>query len=381
MKTKYHALAILTVMMLLGLVLVGKHLPITTSLPANAAPEDTITPTATLIRQDDPTPTRTLSPTSTPKPHPNPRLSRPLPLSEDRRGEGGQGEEERSTPLPSPTPTPDMSVLDARLASNTELRAAICQPHQKLTENPREDEVIVPILLYHFVGRGNLEDGEHQSTTRYNVTRADFDAQLALLRRLGYETVTISEIVAAINDEGDLPPRPIAITVDDGWVEQYTQIFALLQKYQMRATFYIPSTYPVGGRFITWEQLQEMSDAGMEIGSHTRKHTNLVAVDAETAWYEINVSKTELEATLGISVTSLAYPYSSYSSATIELLQKAGYDAAVAMGSTPRQSADRLYTLQRFEIFGVRSLADFLDWLPWRGQQTPLCQEDDLPFE
>ena len=38
METKYHALAILTVMMLLGLVLVGKHLPITTSLPANAAP-------------------------------------------------------------------------------------------------------------------------------------------------------------------------------------------------------------------------------------------------------------------------------------------------------------------------------------------------------
>ncbi len=369
METKYHALAILTAMMLLGLVLVGKHLPITTPLPANAAPEDTITPTATLIRQDDPTPTPP-APTAT-----SPPTATPIPPTPEPTATA------TSTPLPSPTPTPDMSVLDARLASDTELRAAICQPHQKLTENPREDEVIVPILLYHFVGRGNLEDGEHRSTTRYNVTRADFDAQLALLRRLGYETVTISEVVAAINGEGRLPPRPIAITVDDGWVEQYTQIFALLQKYQMRATFYIPSTYPVGGRFVTWEQLQEMSNAGMEIGSHTRTHADLIAVDAETAWYEVNSSKATLEATLGISITSLAYPYSSYSSATIELLQKAGYDAAVAMGSTPRQSADRLYTLQRFEIFGTRSLADFLDWLPWRGQQTPLCQEDDLPIE
>ena len=369
METKYHALAILTAMMLLGLVLVGKHLPITTSQPANAAPEDTITPTATLIRQDDPTPTPP-APTATSRP-----TAPPIPPTATQEPTAIP----TNTPLPTPTPTPDMSILDARLANDTELRAAICQPHQKLTENPREDEVIVPILLYHFVGRGNLEDDEHQSTTRYNVTRADFDAQLALLRRLGYETVTISEVVAAINGESRLPARPVAITIDDGWVEQYTQIFALLQKYQMKATFYIPSTYPVGGRFVTWEQLQEMVDAGMEIGSHTRKHTNLVAVDAETAWYEINGSKTELEATLGISVTSLAYPYSSYSSATIELLQKAGYDAAVAMGSTPRQSADRLYTLQRFEIFGTRSLADFLDWLPWRGQHTPLCQKDDLP--
>ncbi len=369
METKYHALAILTVMMLLGLVLVGKHLPITTSRPANAAPEDTITPTATPRPMSTPLPTSTPIPTATATPIPPTATPEPTATS-------------TATPLPTPTPTPDMSILDARLAEDVDLRAAICRPHQKLTENPREDEVVVPILLYHFVGRATLEDDEHRSTTRYNLTRADFDAQLALLRRLGYETVTISEVVAAINDESDLPARPVAITIDDGWIEQYTQIFALLQKYQMKATFYIPSTYPVGGRFVTWEQLQEMVDAGMEIGSHTRTHADLAALDEETAWYEIAGSKATLEATLGISVTSLAYPYSNYTGATIELLQKAGYDAAVAMGSTPRQSADRLYTLQRFEIFGTRSLADFLDWLPWRGQQTPLCEEEiDLPFE
>ncbi len=369
METKYHALAILTVMMLLGLVLVGKHLPITTSLPANAAMNVAAMDLGS-FNIATPRPTRTPSPTSTPRPTSTPIPPTPKPTTTAT-----------STPLPSPTPTPDMSILDARLAEDADLRVAICQPHKKLTENTREGEVIVPILLYHFVGRATLEDDAQQSTTRYNVTRADFDAQLALLRRLGYETVTISEVVAAINGEGDLPPRPVAITVDDGWVEQYTQIFALLQKYQMKATFYIPSTYPVGGRFVTWEQLQEMVDAGMEIGSHTRKHTDLAALDEETAWFEISGSKATLEATLGISVTSLAYPYSSYTGATIELLQQAGYDAAVAMGSTPRQSADRLYTLQRFEIFGVRSLAEFLDWLPWRGQQTPLCQEDDLPIE
>lgn len=274
------------------------------------------------------------------------------------------------TPFPSLTPTPDMTALDSYLHADAALQASVCLSDTQL--GLREGEIVVPILLYHFVGRESLErDGA--STTRYNVTTADFDAQLALLHRLGYQTVTVGEITAALRGEGILPVRPIAITFDDGWVEQYSIAFPLLQKYGMKATFYVPSSYTTGGRVVTWEELEELRDAGMEIGAHTRKHVNLLSVSAEDASYEIFGSKSVLEAKLDITVESMAYPYGLYSGSTVALAQQAGYRAAVALNASPKQSLSNLYALRRFEIHGDHTLADLIAYLPWRGQGTALC--------
>ncbi len=343
MFIKRHTLSIILLFVgILGFSLAGR-LPIEFSDHADAALLPTVTPGT-----PSPTPTASPSPTATATAMPTPT----------------------ATPIPSPTPTPDSSALDARLEADAALREAICQADMKI--KAREGQVVVPILLYHFVGRSELE-ADGVARTRYNVTEADFDVQLGLLHRLGYETVTIGEVAAAIRGAGTLPPRPVAITVDDGWVEQYETIFPMLQKYEMRATFYIPSTYPVGGRMVTWEQLQEMVDAGMEIGAHTRKHVDLTTVGYETAAYEIQGAKTELEAKLGITVTSLSYPFANYSSATIELVKGAGYEAAVAMEAVPLQGVHNLYRLNRVEIFGTQPLSEFLRWLPWRGTGTEFC--------
>ena len=263
-----------------------------------------------------------------------------------------------------------MTALDTYLHADAALQVSVCLSDTQLIL--REGEIAVPILLYHFVGRESLErDGA--STTRYNVTAANFDAQLALLHRLGYQTVTVAEIAAALRGEGVLPSRPIAITFDDGWSEQYSVAFPLLQKYGMKATFYIPSSYPTGERYITWEQLEELRDAGMEIGSHTRKHVNLTAISAEDASYEISGSKSALEAKLDITVESISYPYGLYSGNTVALAQQAGYRAAVALNASPKQSLSNLYALRRFEIHGAHTLTDLIAYLPWRGQGTALC--------
>ncbi len=363
MMPKIHILIILTVLGLIGLALFGKTLPVSAPQLADArfmpsgAPV-TLTSAVTPLAPSGDVPhtaaTRVPSPTQSPTSSPQPTYT-PTPTR---------------TPLPTSTPTPDMSILDAQLDSDSQLLEAICQPNMKLTIH--EEQVVVPILLYHFVGRENLEtDG--QSTTRYNVTVADFDAQLALLRRLGYETVTIHDVADAISGTATLPSRPVAITVDDGWVEQYTQIYPALKKYDMVATFFIPSTYPVGGRFVTWEQLKTMANTGMEIGAHTRTHVDLTALSSDTAWYELSDSKKTLEEKLGITVYSMSYPFGNYSSSVIQLTQKAGYRAAVALGPTPKQSLNSLYRLNRLEVFGTRSLVDFVNYLPWRGQGTSLC--------
>lgn len=352
MELKYRLLTVLTLAGLLLLGYFGSRQPFPISQPADAMDLPPLTSTATATVS----PTTTPSPTATPTPTPTPTATfTPMPSP---------------TPTITPTPTPDMTVLDAHWDTDAALPELLCQPDQEVSL--REGEVLVPILLYHFVGRGTMEaDGQSQS--RFNVTVADFDAQLAILHRLGYQTVTVGEIAAAISGTYALPPRPIAITIDDGWIEQYSVMFPLLQKYGMRATFYIPSNYPVGGRFVTWEQLQEMVDAGMEIGSHTRTHADLTAVDLEIASYELTASKRVLEEKLGITVLSVSYPFGNYSGAVIELARNAGYQAAVAVGPPSRQSVANLFALRRIEIIGTEPLLKFVSWLPWRGQGTELC--------
>ncbi len=242
----------------------------------------------------------------------------------------------------------------------------------------REGEILVPILMYHFVGRETLERNG-RSVSRFNVTAADFEAQLLLLKQLGYHSVTVSEIAAALEGKATLPQRPVAITFDDGWREQYDVAFPLLQRYGMRATFFIPTSFIGYPRFMTWEELAELRDAGMEIASHGRKHVNLTDADDPEAWREIARSREVLEEKLGVSAVSFAYPYGGYRKGLPAMLERAGYRVAVGIGATPVQRVEARYYLRRIEVRAQDTLAVFLSRLPWRGAGTPLCALESPP--
>ncbi len=124
--------------------------------------------------------------------------------------------------------------------------------------------------------------------------------------------MTVGEIAAALDGTGTLPERPIALTFDDGWREQYEVAFPLLQKYGFRATFFVVTAHVGYPRFMSWEELAEVRDAGMEIASHGRKHVSLVDADDKEAWREIALSKEKLEEELGVPVVSFSYPFGGY---------------------------------------------------------------------
>ncbi|MGB9777082.1 MAG: polysaccharide deacetylase family protein [Anaerolineae bacterium] len=251
-----------------------------------------------------------------------------------------------------------------------DLKEHLCAPD--LTYHLKEGEVLVPILVYHFVGRETLERNGH-SISRFNVTAADFEAQLLLLKQLGYHPVTVSEIAAVLEGKATLPQRPVAITFDDGWREQYDVAFPILQRYGMRATFFVSTSFIGYPRFMTWEELAELRDAGMEIASHGRKHVNLADADDREAWREIARSKEVLEEKLGVSVVSFAYPYGGYRKGLPAMLERAGYQVAGGVGASPVQRPERRYYLRRTEVNGLHSLKVFLNRLPWRGAGTSLC--------
>lgn len=252
----------------------------------------------------------------------------------------------------------------------------LCAPDPVL--NLKEGDIVIPVLMYHLVGRAKLErDG--RSLVSYNVTAANFEAQLALLQRLGYHPVTVGEIAAFLEETGTLPERPVAITFDDGWREQYEVAFPILQKYGMRATFFVSTSYIGYPRFMNWEELAEMQEAGMEIASHGRKHISLVEADDKEAWREIALSKEKLEEELGVPVVSFAYPFGGYRRGLPAMLERAGYRIAVGVGGSAIHHLGSRYYVRRIEVRGQDSLLVFLKRLPWRGTGTPLCGGGQLP--
>ncbi len=305
-------------------------------------------PTFGMVRIPSATPTNTVTPppTSTPPPTATPE------------------------PTLTPTPEPTRTVMQRLLDNDPALAEALCQP--AVLPTLLRGQVLAPILLYHHVGEAALESGG-DSTSRYNVTEVNFEAQLELLAELGYHSVGVGRIVAAITRKEPLPDRPIAISFDDGWIDQYQSIFPLLVKHGLVGTFYIPSTYPGGPQTVSWEQLAEMIRAGMEIGSHSQTHADLRSVSEEVAWREIRMSKVDLEKRLGITVDTFAYPFGTYLPDLGTMVSRAGYLGGAGLGPSAVQGLGSIYYMSRIEIRGDEALADFLRLLPWRGEGSPFC--------
>lgn len=218
------------------------------------------------------------------------------------------------------------------------------------------DKFYAPILLYH-----HIADAQQQNS--YYVSPKIFEQQLIWLKDNGYHVVTMEKLFEASTGQVGLPEKPVIISFDDGLRDQYTNAFPILKKYQMNAIFFIKiNNYDKGG--ITTQQLKEMVDSGMEVGSHSVNHDNMAQMDQKTLDYELQESKRILEKDLGVRIKFFSYPGGAYSDETIAATKKAGYIAAVTTKHRVYQEIknnDSLYTFSRIHIDD--EMPTFIDWV------------------
>ncbi len=178
----------------------------------------------------------------------------------------------------------------------------------------------------------------------FAVTPGDFERQMQTLRDRKIPVIPMRDFLAWRRGEKRLRTPSAVITIDDGYISGYKIAWPILKKYRYPFTLFVYINYiGVGGKAITWEQLAEMRDAGVDIQSHTYSHQNLRGTGALSeqaageisrigyeAWLtkEIAGSKEMLEHRLGIRVNALAYPYGFYSSKVEEEILHSGYEAA-----------------------------------------------------
>lgn len=184
----------------------------------------------------------------------------------------------------------------------------------------------------------------------YNVPPEDFRDQLDYLREEGYTAISMLDYMKAKKGKAELPPRPVILTFDDGYESNYTTLLPILESYGMKATVYMVTNDIGLPGYLTWDELRDMQERGIEIGSHTANHQPLTEMDRSRQEEEMRLSKLLLEWNGIHTVFSFSYPNGAYDSGMPELLEQNGYLTAVTGDAGLNTFQTDPYLLQRINI-------------------------------
>ena len=225
---------------------------------------------------------------------------------------------------------------------------------QQISEGPK-----ILVLNYHQVQTAN---------SALAVAEKDFDAQMNYLSSHGYVSITPDELYSGLNGEIELPPKPVLITFDDGYVDNYTNAFPILKYYGMRATiFVIPAFVGKYNNYLTWDELREMEENGITVESHTMNHYKLEELPDDEIRSELLNSKQMLEEQLGHPVEFLAYPTGTYNLHIAGIAKAVGYKGAYTIKYGNVDLGSNFYALERVPIFNTgRTMKDFYERIEYR---------------
>ncbi len=211
-----------------------------------------------------------------------------------------------------------------------------------VTISPEKSYLELPIFMYHYIR--DYSDPNDQLGINLSVSPNTLAAQLDYIQKQGYTTITFENV-----KNNSIPKKPIMLTFDDGYLDFYTNAFPQLKARGMKAVVYIITSPPAYGEYLTKNQIRELSDYGIEIGSHTISHRNLATATDEKAIEEITKSKAYLEKIIGKPVISFCYPSGQYNTQTPEIVKNAGYLYAVTTKKS-LSSLESPFEISRFKI-------------------------------
>jgi peptidoglycan/xylan/chitin deacetylase (PgdA/CDA1 family) len=210
----------------------------------------------------------------------------------------------------------------------------------------------VPILCYHQLRDWKPTDS--RSARDYIVPPAAFKQQMKALADSGYTTILPDELYSYLAAGTPLPPKPVMLTFDDTDLDQYTVAWPEMKQHNFKGVFFIMTVSIGRPRYMSKEQIKELSDAGNTIGSHTWDHHNVKKYSGEDWVTQIEKPSRQLEQITGKPIKYFAYPFGLWNPPAIPELKKRGFKAAFQLAEK-RDEKDPLYTIRRIIITGTMS--------------------------
>ena len=242
-------------------------------------------------------------------------------------------------------------------------------PSPKITKTVVDQTAQTIIFCYH-----RLVDKIRYPGTE--ITPADFEAQMKLLKDSGITVISMQDLLAWRRGDKNIPPRCAVVSFDDGWKSQYEVAWPIMKKFGYPFTMFIYTEGVRGGSLgggeaITWEQLADMRDNGIDVEAHTATHQDLreghnimlIAAGGKRTrtkltgpeyeqWVQKEVvgSKELLEQRLGIKVNCFAVPFGNYNEHVKEIARNAGFEAMFTVYGQPITFTSPLDSLGRYAI-------------------------------
>ena len=221
------------------------------------------------------------------------------------------------------------------------------------------------VLMYHRVRTASTFD-------QLSVTPARFAEQIEFVAKR--RVVRLSDVATQLAT-GDRDPC-VAITFDDGYLDNLTHALPILERFKVPATIFVTTTFcdqtARHGRYpeesnrlhLTWDEVRQLAAHPLiDIGSHTRTHPFLSRVSEAQATVEIAQSRAELETRLQKTVDLFCYPSGDLGAREIRLVRQAGYRAAVTVAPGLNRPSTSPFAIRRTEVTDkddVRTMADKL---------------------
>jgi peptidoglycan/xylan/chitin deacetylase (PgdA/CDA1 family) len=229
----------------------------------------------------------------------------------------------------------------------------------------------LPVLNYHNISTGNNYDW-------HNVTTGQLRKQFEYLNKNGYTTIFISELLEHVEQKKPLPAKPVMITLDDGYRDNFTNLYPLLKEYNIKANIFLVAGFIQSpdnkhlspnpkGEFMYVDEALEMSKDLVQFGSHTYSHQSYAALSLPEIEMDLNKTKSRFQE-LGIPVQPChAYVYGAYNqnddnkrAAMFELMKQNGMRLAFRVSNwVDKLPIKNPFFVSRIHVSGMFSLWKF----------------------
>ncbi|HEY0835570.1 MAG TPA: trifunctional glycosyltransferase/class I SAM-dependent methyltransferase/polysaccharide deacetylase [Azospirillum sp.] len=223
----------------------------------------------------------------------------------------------------------------------------------------------VPILMYHRIAA----DGP-AALRRYRVSSEMFDAQLALLRREGFHTLSLDEWYWHFMMRRPVPGRPVLITFDDGYRDILEHAAPILRRHGMVATVFVvtdavgttaawDAPYGEPAPLLSWDDIRRLCGEGFAFAAHGASHRALTGLSARALLEDGARARRRLAAELQTPVTALAYPYGDEDGAVRVAMRQCGFDCGFSVRHGTATIWSDPMRLPRIEVSGHDDLDAF----------------------
>jgi peptidoglycan/xylan/chitin deacetylase (PgdA/CDA1 family) len=197
------------------------------------------------------------------------------------------------------------------------------------------------------------------------VSVRDFKQQMSYLDSHGYQAVTQDQAEDAWTKHAKLPPKPIVLTFDDGYLGQFTDAMPILRRHGWAGVLNLKAQ----GSDLNTSEVKKMMAAGWELASHTIHHLDLTKLSPAALKVEVAGSRRVLRKQFGVAVDDFCYPAGRYNDAVIKAVRQAGYRGATTTDPGVASSGDP-FKLKRIRISRGLGEAGFAEALSSAGAST-----------